>query len=68
MNLHRHISRLLSWWHRQHPAKTLHIIPGYAEADRRERLAISRNDCRAIHRAREEKTAALHSDMAGGMR
>lgn len=66
MTIRRHIAIWLSWWHRAHPSRNLeHALPDYAIAVRHERLAKARNDMKALHRAREAKRAALHSNMAG---
>jgi len=69
MTLRAHLARIFRWWSSAHPDRTLEqAIPAYAEAVRHERRARQRNDARGIGRAVAAKRAALHADLAGGLR
>jgi len=65
MTFRAHMSVIRRWWKLLHPDRTLHAIPGYAEAARLERDARKRGCTQQVGRALKQKRSALHDSLRG---
>lgn len=61
--MNRWISAIARWWRAEHPP--LARLPDWKRAQEAEKRAAARRNTQAVHRAREAKRAALHSNLRG---
>lgn len=67
MTLHDIRRRVLAPWQRWRNARLMsRAVPGYRASLIREQEALQRGCTQGVHKAREQRTAAVHKALAGG--